>query len=332
MPAPLRTALRCPFHSLGVLALLLFAAAALPGQEVSETMPLADRALVLDLARSGDRWIAVGERGHILLSDDQGRDWRQVAVPSRALLTAVAFDGSGRNGCAVGHDNTLLLSRDGGLNWKWTPVDGPYDVLFLDAFWLDADTAFAVGAYGEFWETRDAGASWNRRAITEEELHLNAIARADDGTLFIAGESGLLLRSGDRGNTWDPVDTPYFGSYHGLFTVGSREVYLFGMRGHIFYSPDLGENWIEKSGDSKVFLSDGLGDASGNLLITGQGGTLFTSGPEVSGFTLHLRPEYDKISAVGRTRDGALLLAGNRGMHRIEPAEARRLFQQPDND
>lgn len=329
MPSRLRKPTGSPAKWLGLLLSFLATGSCLTAQEVSEIMPLADRALALDLAQSGDRWIAVGERGHILLSHDQGREWEQVAVPSRALLTAVAFDGH-RNGFAVGHDNTLLLTRDGGLNWKWIAINGPYDVIFLDAFWLDTQTAFAIGAYGEFWESRDSGKSWSRRVISEEELHFNAIARTGDGTLFIAGESGLLLRSRDRGVSWDPIDTPYFGSYHGLFTVGSEKIWLFGMRGNIFFSPDLGENWIEKSGQSKVFLSAGLSFEDGRLIIVGQGGSLFTSSPEGAAFRLHLRPEFDKLSAIGRSRDGALLLAGNRGLHRLEPAEVRDLFQKPD--
>ena len=49
----------------------------------AETMPLASRSLILDVADSSDRAIAVGERGHILVSESR-RDWRQVEnVPTR---------------------------------------------------------------------------------------------------------------------------------------------------------------------------------------------------------------------------------------------------------
>ncbi|MCG8466491.1 MAG: hypothetical protein MI750_16815, partial [Xanthomonadales bacterium] len=39
--------------------------------------PLAAASLVLDITQSGDHYVAVGERGHVLLSDD-GSSWRQV--------------------------------------------------------------------------------------------------------------------------------------------------------------------------------------------------------------------------------------------------------------
>ena len=42
----------------------------------AEIEPLAAGSLLLDLAAAGSRLVAVGERGHVLLSDDQGVTWR----------------------------------------------------------------------------------------------------------------------------------------------------------------------------------------------------------------------------------------------------------------
>ena len=42
------------------------------------------RSTLLDVASAGQRLVAVGERGHVLLSDDQGKTWRQArTVPTR---------------------------------------------------------------------------------------------------------------------------------------------------------------------------------------------------------------------------------------------------------
>ena len=59
--------------------------------EYSVIAPLAPRSLLLDAVKAGDRIVVVGERGHVLLSDDQGASWRQAKVPTRATLTAVYF-------------------------------------------------------------------------------------------------------------------------------------------------------------------------------------------------------------------------------------------------
>ena len=49
----------------------------------AEIEPLANSSLLLDLALAGNRLVAVGERGHVLLSDDRGATWRQAkSVPT----------------------------------------------------------------------------------------------------------------------------------------------------------------------------------------------------------------------------------------------------------
>ncbi len=75
-----------------------------PATAAAEIRPLAAKSLLLDVVRSGARYVAVGARGDVLLSDD-GRDWRQVEVPTRATLTAVsAIDAQRLGGRPRRHD------------------------------------------------------------------------------------------------------------------------------------------------------------------------------------------------------------------------------------
>ena len=72
---------------LGPLAQVTFRAPS--AAEWAELMPLIAESLLLDAAVAGGRVIAVGERGHVLVSNDQGRSWTQVEAPTRSTLTAV---------------------------------------------------------------------------------------------------------------------------------------------------------------------------------------------------------------------------------------------------
>src|SRR5450830_1044344 len=83
-------------------ALSLFAGAALPALVLAASdsplqpvlaieSPKAAKGLMIDVAHAGSRLVAVGDRGHILYSDDQGSTWTQAKVPTRQLLTAVFF-------------------------------------------------------------------------------------------------------------------------------------------------------------------------------------------------------------------------------------------------
>ena len=128
----------------GCLAALPLAAA-----ETSEPAPLAAKSLLLDAARAGYRLVAVGDRGHILLSADEGRTWTQVPTPTRAMLTGVAF-ADATHGWAVGHDGVILASTDGGQTWTRADDGRDLESVFLDVCFLDAKTGFIAGAYGRF--------------------------------------------------------------------------------------------------------------------------------------------------------------------------------------
>ena len=108
-------------------ALSLFGAVALPtaAQAAGDTpaaavfaieSPKAAKGLMIDVVHAGKRLVAVGDRGHILYSDDQGATWTQAKVPTRQLLTAVFFVDD-KQGWAVGHDAQILASTDGGATW-----------------------------------------------------------------------------------------------------------------------------------------------------------------------------------------------------------------------
>ena len=80
-----------------------------PQVELLATRP--DRVQINGLLNLGSRVVAVGERGSILLSDDQGVSWQPAAVATQrnATLTAVvALDD--RRLLAVGHDGWILRS------------------------------------------------------------------------------------------------------------------------------------------------------------------------------------------------------------------------------
>ena len=105
----------------GLLPVAGVAAAAVPFRDVLETpaqkSPLAARGLVSGLTRAGKRLVAVGQRGHVLLSDDAGKTWQQADVPVSADLVAVCFPNE-QTGWAVGHDGVILKSVDAGRSWS----------------------------------------------------------------------------------------------------------------------------------------------------------------------------------------------------------------------
>src|SRR5688572_1226232 len=123
--------------------------------------PLAANSLLLDLAVAGGRYVAVGERGHVLLSDDQGATWRQAkSVPTRVMLTAVFFADKDY-GWAVGHDETILNTVDGGETWTRSHFAPEAQQPLLDLWFANRVSGIAVGAYGAYFTTNDGGRHWS---------------------------------------------------------------------------------------------------------------------------------------------------------------------------
>src|SRR5690554_5819590 len=93
------------------LSMTLAAPAAFALADIIETPALmsglAQESLLNDATRAGDRIVAVGERGHVIYSDDEGQTWTQAQVPVSVTLNAVDF-GSDSSGWVVGHSGVVL--------------------------------------------------------------------------------------------------------------------------------------------------------------------------------------------------------------------------------
>lgn len=303
-------------------------AAAIAPAVTSEPAPLAARSLLLDLARTGERLVAVGERGHVLLSEDAGASWRQVEdVPTRATLTGVCF--AGERGFAVGHDEVILLSEDGGLHWSRVHFAPETQQPLLDVWCGPEGHGIAVGAYGSFYVTHDAGRSWIPRRLDARppasaapanpdevppDYHLNRIVAAGEGRLYIGAEAGHLYRSDDAGGTWSVLPSPYEGSFYGLLPLAARdELLAFGLRGHLFVTTDGGQNWTRIETGTVAMLTDGARLADGRIVIVGLSGTVLVSDGERR-FRLVQQEDRKGIAAVLATKEGALITAGEAGV------------------
>ncbi|MCK5916729.1 MAG: hypothetical protein KAG92_11365, partial [Deltaproteobacteria bacterium] len=142
-----------------VLVILVFSVSfASKADKPALLMPLAAKSLVLDIANTGSRIVAVGWRGHILISDDDAQSWTQVASPTSSMLNSVYFADNLR-GWAVGHDAVIISTEDGGKSWKLLSSAPEEEQPIFDLI-VTGDYGFAIGAYAKFMVTQDGGKSW----------------------------------------------------------------------------------------------------------------------------------------------------------------------------
>lgn len=283
--------------------------------------PKAVSGLLLDIAHAGKRLVAVGDRGHILFSDDAGRNWVQARVPSRQMLTGVFFVDD-KKGWAVGHDAQILATVDGGANWTLQHEDLEREAPLLDIWFQDGNHGYAVGAYGALLETSDGGQIWNDvsdRLDNEDGYHLNGIAAVKDAGLFVVGEQGSMFRSADWGQTWERVTGPYEGSLFGVQgTAIPNTLLVYGLRGNLFRSSDFGSTWqaLQLHSDSGV-LEFGLAGSSllkdGSVVVVGHGGSVLKSMDSGRSFSVINRADRASLAGVTEDAAGNLILVGQSG-------------------
>ena len=286
--------------------------------------PPAPRTLLLDAALSGNDLIAVGERGAIARSTDNGRTWETISSPTRATLTGVAFatQAAPRTGWAVGHDAVIIGTTDGGKTWAKSFQGENLQDSFLDVVVLDARRAIAVGAYGLFVATADAGKTWARRKISDDDTHLNRISRGPSGTLYLAGERGTLLRSTDQGATWTKLTAPYEGSFYGILPLDRRVIVAHGLRGHVFHSGDDGQTWQAVAAPAPTLLATAVRLRSGVTVFAGQTRTLFFNTTPTAPLTASTSPPASAIAELLELPDGHLLAVGEAGATLLDLAAA----------
>lgn len=284
--------------------------------------PVVPNMLLLDGAVAGAEILAVGERGTILGSADQGRTWEARPSTVTATLTGISFAPDGRHGWAVGHDALILATEDGGRSWRKQWQGENLTDSFLDVIALDARHAIAIGAFGLCVETTDGGATWKPRRLLDDDYHLNRITRGPSGTLYLAGEHGTLLRSRDQGATWDGIHSPYDGSFYGILPLADIRLLAYGLRGRLYLSDDDGDTWEPVSNGQRNLMLTAVGVAPQRVILAGQARAFVA----LDLVNRTLQPTHAKMqTAVAELLplpDGALLCLGEAGVTLL-PAAAQ---------
>jgi len=308
----------------------------------------AAQSLLLAVSRAGHRLVAVGERGIVLLSDDNGKSWRQARVPVSLTLTSVHFSDE-RDGWATGHSGVLLHTTDGGETWSKTldgfqiakivlaaelakgaaaepgqladaqrlVADGP-DKPLLDVWFLSPQQGFVAGAYGLFLRTDDGGKTWSPWQTRLQNLqgrHLTRIASIN-GELFLIGEQGAAYLSADDGNTFKELKSPYRGTFFGVVALSADDVVIYGLRGNAFRVGRHGTEWTKLVTPTPVTYSASVRLASGETIIASQTGDLLRSVDGGASLAPGEVSIHTLTAAITEAADGTLVVAG-RGISRL---------------
>ena len=300
---------------------------------------------------AGKRLVAVGIRGLIITSDDDGASWTQRAAPVSSDLLAVHFP-TPAMGWAVGHDGVVLHSSDAGVSWvrqfdgrqaatqlqahfaqlaaggdenakrlqdemKLNYENGPEQAL-LDVWFSDAQHGFACGSFGTLLATSDGGKTWEswiEKVDYGSLLHLNALRGIGDG-VYIGSEKGIVFRLDRARQRFVPVQTGYAGSFFSLAGHGST-VIAGGLRGSTYRSTDSGATWSRLDTGLLGAVTAALSLAPGKLLIVSQGGDVLLSRDDGASFSAQKVAHPTLFSGVAAIGQEKAILVGAKGVQQI---------------
>jgi photosystem II stability/assembly factor-like uncharacterized protein len=153
-----------------------------------------------------------------------------------------------------------------------------------------------------------------------EEYHLNGAFGGPNGSVFIAAEFGVVYRSLDGGVTFEELQTDYEGSFWGGLGVGDSAI-IFGMRGNLWRTDDLGDSWYELDSGTIQSLGGGTLLPDGTIVLTGLGGAVTYSYDGGATFTAVIRPSRRGLSGAAPNGDGRIIVIGEDGIDYM-PARA----------
>lgn len=241
--------------------------------------------------RRGDVILYAGtEPAHLFRSYDYGDAWEELpglrsvpgtetwtfpAPPHIGHVKNMAFDPRHpRTVLVCIEQGALLKTTDDGLTWRevkgyYTPDD---HIFYQDCHRIrllpsNADVLFMAGGDG-FYTSPDGGATWER--LTTSTFRIGYpdhffFSPADERVLFLAGArtypgtwtethtaDACVMRSPDRGRTWERIGVGLREHLHGNIEALSLEVWPGGFGffagttdGEVFRSQDRGASWTQ---------------------------------------------------------------------------------------
>jgi len=289
--------------------------AALP----AHTWAASTHMMLTDATRAGGRIVAVGEHGIVLLSDDDGKTWRQARhVPVSATLSAVTFTDA-HHGWAVGQWGAILATNDGGESWTKQRIDISTDQPLFSVHFTTAQDGIAVGLWSLMLATHDGGKTWTRTTLPKPpgggkaDRNLYHVFSDGKSGLYIVAEQGTVLKSTDDGANWSYLATGGKGSLWSGVAMPDGRIVVGGLLGSLFQSSDGGATWSALKAETKSSITSLVAAGSG-LIAVGLDGLVMKQRADGAPFEVAQRPDRAALTAVVIDAGGKPILFSNGGV------------------
>jgi photosystem II stability/assembly factor-like uncharacterized protein len=235
----------------------------------------------------GDVFVVVGHGGEVQRSQDRGKTWSRVPLPSGRTFSDVELLGSEL--VAVGVRGAAYSSRDRGMTWtRWVGAPGDVGTTHLTRIAQGDDGRAALGGIGSVW-VREPTGQWTRLAESgsagSRRLgEVRALRLGEGQSMAVVTASGALWRrTGATLSEWSGAGPPGTHSKTRWFDLSGASGRVVGVTNHGVVSVTLGEKAVwarERLVSSAAAMPAGLGRDGERLWLLGSGGLWAKDGLE----------------------------------------------------
>lgn len=259
---------------------------------------------------------AVGHDGMVLATRDGGATWQRQLDGRQAdpLILAAARAQLDKLPPGNGEDPSpqRLQAEDAVAAAEAAISGGPSKPLLAVRF-FDAQRGLAAGAFGQLFQTEDAGRHWTYigdRLDNPEGLHLNGLTLTPAGQVLIAAENGTVFSSPDQGRSWTKAQVGYNGHLYGVLALPGTGLTAYGFNGNVFRSLDGGTSWKPVNSHSARAIVSAQAVPGGALLLNEEGQVLLSQDGGASYRALGARLPVKRLSGVAFTKPHEIVTVG----------------------
>ena len=232
-----------------------------------------DSSFITSLAPSSvsGLFMAVGNDGETLRSDDNGSSWvsTNCQFTNSNDFNAVTFGNNTYVG--VGNSGLSRRSTDTGANFSTANTGSGSNHLYGLTF--GNNTFVGVGASGHIRRSTDDGASFPS-VSSGYGGYLRGVTFGNN--IFAAvGQSGKILRSTNNGASWSNATSPITTYLYGV-AYGNNTFVAVGKKGKIVRSTDYGASWDNATSPITTYLN-GVAFGNNTFVAVGQSGKILRS-------------------------------------------------------
>jgi photosystem II stability/assembly factor-like uncharacterized protein len=226
---------------------------------------------------NGQNLYAVGAKGTILHSVDNGESWQTETSGTTEALNNIWGSGLD-NMYVVGANGTLLYSSDQGKTWiprKLTGAPALRSIWGASRSGGSPQDIYAIGEGGLILHSQDGTAWTQQNSGVSQELFGIWGASAQD--VYIVGDQGLILHSTNSGQSWVTLTSNTTSLLHGIWGSSPDDIYVVGYQSPILHSSDQGKTWTQQTRDPPDWLASVWGSGPNDVYAVGAKGTILHS-------------------------------------------------------